>query len=49
LTKTFVVLGDTATDRFGFCLVLMAIFLSVASESILDASVGYDTDRKTKY
>jgi len=43
-TKTFVALGDTATDRFGFCLLLMAIFLSVASDSILDAQVGYDFD-----
>lgn len=47
-TKTFVVLGETTTDRFGFCLVLMIFFLS-ASDSFADAEEEYEIDWKTEY
>jgi len=48
-TKTFVALGETTTERLGFCFLLMTNFLSVRLIRFLTQEVEYLISGKTEY
>jgi hypothetical protein len=48
-TKTFVALGETTTERLGFCFLLMTDFLSARLIRFLTQEVEYVISEKTEY
>ena len=49
LTKTFVALGETTTERLGFCFLLMSGFLSARLIRFLTQETEYLISEKTEY